>query len=86
MTCLSHTPWCQGCCFVSDEQGMGGAGSDEMKRFRSHCYSAFLILRKHATLILNLFALMVDSNVQDIALDPDRTTAKVTPTHPLQSP
>ena len=58
---------------------MGGAGSDEMKRFRSHCYSAFLILRKHATLILNLFALMVDSNVQDIALDPDRTTAKVTP-------
>jgi phosphatidylinositol 3-kinase len=58
-------------------EGMGGAASEEMRRFRSHCYNAFLILRKHAKLILNLFALMVDSNVQDIALDPDKTAGKV---------
>lgn len=54
-------------------EAMGGANSDQMKKFRSHCYNAFLILRKNANLILNLFALMVDSNVADIALDPDKT-------------
>eukprot|EP00048_Salpingoeca_helianthica_P007877 m.115717 g.115717 ORF g.115717 m.115717 type:complete len:643 (+) comp14452_c18_seq2:335-2263(+) len=58
-------------------EGMGGEASDEMRRFRSHCYSAYLILRKHAGLIVNLFALMIDSNVQDIALDPDKTAGKV---------
>ncbi len=52
---------------------MGGANSDEMKRFRTHCYNAFLILRKNANLILNLFTLMLSSSVSDIALDPDRT-------------
>jgi len=45
-------------------EAMGGQQSDEMRRFRSHCFSAFLILRKNANLILNLFTLMVDSNVQ----------------------
>ena len=45
-------------------EAMGGQQSEEMRRFRSHCFSAFLILRKNVNLILNLFALMVDSNVQ----------------------
>jgi len=45
-------------------EAMGGQQSEEMRRFRSHCFSAFLILRKNGNLILNLFALMVDSNVQ----------------------
>eukprot|EP00054_Salpingoeca_dolichothecata_P015327 m.88080 g.88080 ORF g.88080 m.88080 type:complete len:883 (-) comp21441_c0_seq1:43-2691(-) len=58
-------------------EAMGGASSEEFKKFRSHCYNAFLILRKHSNLILNLFALMVDSNVHDIALDPDKTVLKV---------
>eukprot|EP00051_Salpingoeca_urceolata_P025048 m.444882 g.444882 ORF g.444882 m.444882 type:complete len:547 (+) comp20300_c6_seq2:1212-2852(+) len=58
-------------------EGMGGVTSDEMRQFRSHCYNAFLILRKNANLILNLFAMMVDSNVHDIALDPDKTVMKV---------
>lgn len=58
-------------------EGMGGSGSDEMKRFRSHCYNAFLILRRHANLVLNLFALMVQSSIHDIALDPDKTVIKV---------
>ena len=58
-------------------EAMGGVHSDEMKMFRSHCYNAFLILRKNANLILNLFALMVDSNVHDIALDPDKTCVRV---------
>ena len=32
---------------------------------------------RHANLILNLFALMVDANVPDIALEPDKTVKKV---------
>ena len=36
----------------------------------------FLIPR-YANLILNLFALMVDANVPDIALEPDKTVKKV---------
>ena len=34
---------------------------------------------RHANLILNLFALMVDANVPDIALEPDKTVKKVSP-------
>mmetsp|Transcript_3828 Transcript_3828/g.9667 ORF Transcript_3828/g.9667 Transcript_3828/m.9667 type:complete len:209 (+) Transcript_3828:166-792(+) len=58
-------------------EAMGGEKSEELKKFRSHCYSAFLILRKHANLVLNLFSLMVDSSVHDIQLDPDKTVQKV---------
>jgi phosphatidylinositol 3-kinase len=58
-------------------EAMGGANGEDMPKFRSHCYNAFLILRKHANLILNLFALMVESGVQDIAMDPDKTVGKV---------
>eukprot|EP00039_Didymoeca_costata_P030435 m.29521 g.29521 ORF g.29521 m.29521 type:complete len:822 (+) comp8111_c0_seq1:174-2639(+) len=58
-------------------EAMGGASSDEMRKFRSHAYTAFQILRTHANLILNLFTLMIDSGVQDIALDPDKTVMKV---------
>jgi phosphatidylinositol 3-kinase len=54
-------------------EAMGGANSDELRKFRSHCYNAFLILRKHANLILNLFVLMLNSGVGDIALEPDKT-------------
>ncbi|EGD78380.1 hypothetical protein PTSG_12885 [Salpingoeca rosetta] len=58
-------------------EAMGGASSEEVKRFRSHCFNCFLILRKNASLILNLFALMIDSNVHDISLDRDKTLVKV---------
>ena len=53
-------------------EAMGGANSEEMKKFRSYCYNAFLLLRKHSNLILNLFVLMLSSNVGDIALEPDK--------------
>eukprot|EP00055_Hartaetosiga_balthica_P001347 m.138242 g.138242 ORF g.138242 m.138242 type:complete len:843 (-) comp13805_c0_seq1:185-2713(-) len=53
-------------------------GSGELLNlFRSHCFSCFLILRKSARLVLNLFRLMIDSNVNDIALDRDKTLFKV---------
>lgn len=32
---------------------------------------------RHANLILNLFSLMVDASVPDIALEPDKTVKKV---------
>ena len=38
---------------------------------------AFLSLRRYANLILNLFSLMVDASVPDIALEPDKTVRKV---------
>ena len=41
------------------------------------CYTAFLSLRRYANLILNLFSLMVDASVPDIALEPDKTVQKV---------
>ena len=37
----------------------------------------FVITRRSANLILNLFSLMVDANVPDIALEPDKTVKKV---------
>ena len=56
---------------------MGGTNSDYYQLFRTLCYTAFLHLRSHANLILNLFSLMVDANVPDIALEPDKTVKKV---------
>ncbi len=47
------------------------------QEFRRECYTAFLYLRRHANLILNLFGLMVDASVPDIALEPDKTVKKV---------
>ena len=37
----------------------------------------FLLLFRHANLILNLFSLMVDAEIPDIALEPDKTVKKV---------
>ena len=33
--------------------------------------------RRHADVILHLFSLMVDANIPDIALEPDKTVRKV---------
>lgn len=57
--------------------GFGGMTSDHYQKFRKECYTAFLYLRRHASLILNLFGLMVDASVPDIALEPDKTVKKV---------
>ncbi|XP_077989101.1 phosphatidylinositol 3-kinase catalytic subunit type 3-like [Glandiceps talaboti] len=58
-------------------EAMGGANSEQYQDFRKYCYTAFLHLRRYANLILNLFSLMVDANVPDIALEPDKTVKKV---------
>lgn len=37
----------------------------------------FPIFFRYSNLILNLFSLMVDANIPDIALEPDKTVKKV---------
>ncbi|XP_061769625.1 phosphatidylinositol 3-kinase catalytic subunit type 3 isoform X3 [Nerophis ophidion] len=58
-------------------EGMGGMQSEQYQEFRKQCYTAFLHLRRYSNLILNLFSLMVDANIPDIALEPDKTVRKV---------
>ncbi|XP_072108538.1 phosphatidylinositol 3-kinase catalytic subunit type 3 isoform X1 [Mobula birostris] len=60
-------------------EGMGGMQSEQYQEFRKQCYTAFLHLRRYSNLILNLFSLMVDANIPDIALEPDKTVKKVIP-------
>ncbi|KKA26434.1 hypothetical protein TD95_000137 [Thielaviopsis punctulata] len=56
---------------------MGGAGSDNYKQFKQYCFLAYTALRKQSNLILNLFSLMVDANIPDIRLEPDKAVIKV---------
>ncbi|MFH4977267.1 hypothetical protein AB6A40_003976 [Gnathostoma spinigerum] len=56
---------------------MGGLDSKEWKDFRGFCFSAFNILRRHANLILNLFSLMLDAGIPDIAIEKDKAVQKV---------
>ncbi|KAJ2302360.1 Phosphatidylinositol (PI) 3-kinase [Coemansia sp. RSA 2706] len=58
-------------------EAMGGMDSLMYQRFKSHCFVAFSILRKSSSLILNLFSLMVHSNIPDIAVAPDQVVAMV---------
>lgn len=61
-------------------EAMGGADSPHYFKFQQHCDTAFITLRKNANLILNLFALMVDANIPDIKIEPDKAVMKVTHT------
>lgn len=44
-------------------EAMGGVSSEYHHEFRKQCYTAFLHLRRHANVMLNLFSLMVDASV-----------------------
>ena len=57
-------------------EGFGESG-EHYKEFRKECHTAFQYLRRNANLILNLLGLMVDANVPDIALEPDKAVKKV---------
>lgn len=56
---------------------MGGQMSDHYKKFLDYCTTAFCILRRHARLITNLFALMLDAGIPDIAMEKDKAVQKV---------
>jgi phosphatidylinositol 3-kinase len=57
--------------------GMGGTSSPYYAQFKSFCFTAYTTLRKSANLILNLFSLMVDANIPDILIEPDKAVLKV---------
>ncbi|KAI8980284.1 kinase-like domain-containing protein [Pilobolus umbonatus] len=58
-------------------EGMGGANSQHYMNFQQYCYTAFTTLRRNANLILNLFSLMVEANIPDIKIEPDKAVIKV---------
>ncbi|KAL9082562.1 MAG: hypothetical protein Q9159_006324 [Coniocarpon cinnabarinum] len=58
-------------------EGMGGPRSDYYAQFKQHCFTAYTTLRKSSSLILNLFSLMVDANIPDIRMEPDKAVEKV---------
>jgi phosphatidylinositol 3-kinase len=58
-------------------EGMGGANSPQYLQFKQHCFTAYTTLRKSSNLILNLFSLMVDANIPDIRVEPDKAVFKV---------
>ncbi|RDL41533.1 putative 1-phosphatidylinositol 3-kinase [Venustampulla echinocandica] len=57
--------------------GMGGPSSEQYRQFKQYCFTAYTTLRKSSNLILNLFSLMVDANIPDIKLEPDKVVLKV---------
>ncbi|KAI8968466.1 kinase-like domain-containing protein [Mycotypha africana] len=58
-------------------EAMGGANSKHYLNFQQYCYTAFTTLRRNANLILNLFSLMVDANIPDIKIEPEKAVMKV---------
>lgn len=57
--------------------GMGGVNTTNFSKFRGFCYTAYTTLRKSSNLILNLFALMVESDLPDIRVEPGKAAEKV---------
>ncbi|KAF3088108.1 Phosphatidylinositol (PI) 3-kinase [Orbilia oligospora] len=57
--------------------GMGGSDSVLFKQFKGYCYTAFSILRKNASLILNLWTLMIDAGIPDVEREPDTAVLKI---------
>ena len=58
-------------------EGMGSSTSPHYAAFKSYCFTAYTTLRKSSNLILNLFSLMVDANIPDIKVEPQRVVEKV---------
>lgn len=59
-------------------EAMGGSKSSHYRLFEGYCCQAFNILRKSASLILNLLSLMSDSGIPDLAGDvAEKTLIKV---------
>jgi phosphatidylinositol 3-kinase len=58
-------------------EGMGGSSSEQYQQFKQYCFTAYTTLRKSSNLILNLFSLMVNANIPDIMIEPDKAVLKV---------
>lgn len=57
--------------------GMGGLNHENFDIFKNYCFITYTTLRKNSNLILNLFQLMLDANIPDIQIDPNRAVEKV---------
>ncbi|CAK9435830.1 uncharacterized protein LODBEIA_P04950 [Lodderomyces beijingensis] len=57
--------------------GMGGLQHENYSIFKSYCFITYSALRKNSNLILNLFQLMLETNIPDIQVDPSRVIEKV---------
>lgn len=53
--------------FRQQVQGMGGESHPRFAEFNKLCCSAYNVVRKHASLIVNMFQLMCDANIPGIA-------------------
>ncbi|KAI9804478.1 MAG: hypothetical protein M1825_001377 [Sarcosagium campestre] len=58
-------------------EGMGNSSSPQYAAFKQYCFTAYSALRKSSNLILNLFSLMIDANIPDIRVEPDKAVLKV---------
>ena len=58
-------------------EAMGGRSSPLFLQFKSFCFIAFNNLRKSSGLFLNLFGLMIDANICDISVEPDKAVFKI---------
>ncbi|CAD5205554.1 unnamed protein product [Bursaphelenchus okinawaensis] len=56
---------------------MGGQESVHFKRFIDYCTTAFCIIRRHANLIINLFSLMLDAGIPDVAVEKDKAVQTI---------
>lgn len=56
---------------------MQGLQGKPFIQFKQYAYISYNLLRKNANLILNLFSLMVESNLPDIAVESDKCVSKV---------
>ncbi|EGT45481.1 hypothetical protein CAEBREN_10215 [Caenorhabditis brenneri] len=58
-------------------QVMGGIKSKQFLEFVQLVDSAYRILRRHSNVLLNLFSLMLDAGIPDIASEPDKAIFKI---------
>ncbi|KRY20820.1 Phosphatidylinositol 3-kinase catalytic subunit type 3 [Trichinella patagoniensis] len=58
-------------------EAMGGLRSIYWREFVKFMYTAFLLLRRHVNLFVNIFALMVQSSLPDIASEPEKAVSKL---------
>ena len=58
-------------------EAFGGTSHTNFSLFKQLSFTAYTTLRKSSNLILNLFSLMREANIQDIKAEPDKSVEKV---------
>lgn len=60
---------------------MGGADSDQYRKFRTLACEAYNILRNSASLLVSLFHLMAGASIPDVQSDPEKALLKLQVCH-----